>query len=415
MNNEKDSLVSKESMVAKDSLVPKDSLVSRLQVMKAVEALKSYVTKVSEMSSKKSLLAIQDDDDVQLQFTFKKIPKMNRSNVRVVLKHPTIGPTTSVCLFVKDVDKSREYDKTVRKYTEMFSSSGVKRQIEFFPLKKLKLEFSDFEAKRNLSNTYDVFLSDARITRLLPARLGKHFIGRRKFPIQVHLDAKQLNAEITKSLHTTQCVITGKGASCQMRVGLISQSGEDLVENILQCVDKLATSIPGGCVNIRNLVIRTKESKAVPLYLSLGSKDEVKFPKQRRTRQLVEAEDVTTVFDARVRVNSYGHVKLLSKTKAGQENKGTDDKVKVAKQQRSKKLLKSEDDRSLAPAQKKMKSPYTSADKIKSVDKTKPADRLKSVGKTKAVDKVRSVETVKSVDGDNVTRKSAKRRRVLEV
>ena len=49
---------------------------------------------------------------------------------------------------------------------------------QIFSLKRLKLEFGDFEAKRNLSNSYDVYLVDARISRLLPAYLGKHFIGR---------------------------------------------------------------------------------------------------------------------------------------------------------------------------------------------------------------------------------------------
>ena len=47
-------------------------------------------------------------------------------------------------------------------------------------MKKIKIECNDFEAKRHLSNLYDVFLCDSRIMRLLPAKLGKHFIGRKK-------------------------------------------------------------------------------------------------------------------------------------------------------------------------------------------------------------------------------------------
>lgn len=52
--------------------------------------------------------------------------------------------------------------------------------LQIFPLKKLKLEYGDFEAKRNLSNAYDVYLADSRIIRLLPTRLGKHFVGRHR-------------------------------------------------------------------------------------------------------------------------------------------------------------------------------------------------------------------------------------------
>ncbi len=48
-------------------------------------------------------------------------------------------------------------------------------------MKAIKLEYQPFEAKRNLSNMYDVFLADARIIRLLPGLLGKAFYGRKKY------------------------------------------------------------------------------------------------------------------------------------------------------------------------------------------------------------------------------------------
>ena len=51
---------------------------------------------------------------------------------------------------------------------------------QIMPLKRVKLEHSEFEKKRSLSNFYDVFLCDARIIHLMPEILGKHFIGRKK-------------------------------------------------------------------------------------------------------------------------------------------------------------------------------------------------------------------------------------------
>jgi len=180
-------------------------------------------------------------------------------------------------------------------------------------MKKLKLEFTDYEAKKNLSNMFDIYLADSRITRLLPAHLGKHFIGRSRFPMQVRLDSKHLSKEITNALHTTQCNISGKGASCQMRVGKITQTDAELTENIAACVDKLAGSVPGGSANIRNFVVRTTTSKSIPLYLSLDPKDEVEFAKRRRVKEVQTPEDVTTVLGAKVKVNSHGNVKLVNK------------------------------------------------------------------------------------------------------
>jgi len=48
------------------------------------------------------------------------------------------------------------------------------------PLKQLKLEYKEYESKRNLLGMYDTFLADARIVRLLPSHLGKHFFKQKR-------------------------------------------------------------------------------------------------------------------------------------------------------------------------------------------------------------------------------------------
>ena len=48
------------------------------------------------------------------------------------------------------------------------------------PLKQLKLEYKEYESKRNLLGMYDVFLADARIMRLLPSQLGRHFFKQKR-------------------------------------------------------------------------------------------------------------------------------------------------------------------------------------------------------------------------------------------
>jgi len=48
------------------------------------------------------------------------------------------------------------------------------------PLKQLKLEYKEYESKRNLLAMYDMFLADARIVRLLPSHLGRHFFKRKR-------------------------------------------------------------------------------------------------------------------------------------------------------------------------------------------------------------------------------------------
>lgn len=47
-------------------------------------------------------------------------------------------------------------------------------------MQTLKTEYKAFEAKRRLLASFDFFLADARIQRLLPTHLGRHFYSRKK-------------------------------------------------------------------------------------------------------------------------------------------------------------------------------------------------------------------------------------------
>ena len=73
---------------------------------------------------------------------------------------------------------------------------------QVIPLKALKLEYQPYEAKRNLSNMYDIYLADARIMRLLPPLLGKHFYGRKRCDPFVHANA---DAWLCSTLCDTRC------------------------------------------------------------------------------------------------------------------------------------------------------------------------------------------------------------------
>jgi len=56
----------------------------------------------------------------------------------------------------------------------------------------------------------------------------------------------------------------------QMTVGKLSQTTEQVTENILCCIGKLASSLPGGWNNIRSAHIKVQDSPAVPIYVSFG-------------------------------------------------------------------------------------------------------------------------------------------------
>jgi len=101
-----------------------------------------------------------------------------------------------------------------------------------------------------------------------------------------------------------------------MTVGNLSQTDSDVADNILKSIAALGDGIPGGFANIRNMVLKTVDSKSVPMYLSLGPKDEVILPKARRVKETPTPEDVSTVLNARVTVDSRGVLKIISTSKS---------------------------------------------------------------------------------------------------
>lgn len=51
---------------------------------------------------------------------------------------------------------------------------------QIIPLRQLKVEYKEFEAKRNLSRRVDVVLCDDTVLRFVPKFLGKHFYEKKK-------------------------------------------------------------------------------------------------------------------------------------------------------------------------------------------------------------------------------------------
>ena len=55
-----------------------------------------------------------------------------------------------------------------------------------------------------------------------------------------------------------------------IRVGHFDLKTNQIVENIMSTIDQLITALPGGAFNLRNIYIKTQDSMALPLYVSMG-------------------------------------------------------------------------------------------------------------------------------------------------
>ena len=91
-----------------------------------------------------------------------------------------------ICLFVKD--PQREYKNLIFNELSLNNNSSTGSNQSFkiakiIDISKLRKKYKEFEAKRILCNSFDLFLADERVLPLLPKLLGKYFFNKKKYGI----------------------------------------------------------------------------------------------------------------------------------------------------------------------------------------------------------------------------------------
>lgn len=293
-------------------------MAAHVDVKQVVESIKALRTIERKHQTKKSVKNVLHEDtaldhDVYLQFTLKKIP-YNKSTqwIRINLPHSLASEKSEICLFTGDLDKrDRRADSelTVDHYKELLADAGVTRNVEIIPLRQLRTEYTPYESKRNLCVGYDVFLGDSKILPVLHRLLGKTFFAKNKLPRRIDLSSKHLRRDIEAVLSSTELPLRGEGTASTVKVCNLEMSDADAAENVMAACEALACRLPGGWPNVLSLHIKTQKSPSVPLYMSFGSRHEIRLPKPRKPDDEVEG-DLSTIPGARVTVKHSGQVTL---------------------------------------------------------------------------------------------------------
>ncbi|XP_040297581.1 ribosomal L1 domain-containing protein 1 [Bufo bufo] len=250
------------------------------QVKKAAKALLAY----QKTKGRSNALLLNEHDRISILLTVWKIPNQTRA-YKIPLPHGIRPDTHDVCLFTKD-EPNMSVEQTEKLYKKLLSQHGITQITEIIPLKKMRKEYKQFEAKLRLLGSYDLFLADARIRRLLPALIGKHFYKEKREPQSVNLKSKNLSRELNRLIQGTQLHVTNKGCCYAIRVGHTGMKVEDIVENVLAVAKVVAEKLPMKWKNVKVLHLKTQSSMALPIYNS--SFDSLK------DLRLVKVEEVKT-------------------------------------------------------------------------------------------------------------------------
>ncbi|ODV91876.1 hypothetical protein CANCADRAFT_464 [Tortispora caseinolytica NRRL Y-17796] len=192
------------------------------RVAKAVTALLKHLNDKTE-GKKPSLLG--GEERVHVVITTNKFltDKKEFKPKKIDLKHP-ISEEPEICIFVKD--PQREYKNKL--------GDKVNRVVG---VSKLKGKFKSYEARRLLRNSFDLFLADDRIVRMLPKLLGRSFYGTGAVPVPVSIDG-DFEKKVEK-LKSCTFVTLAPGTCLDLRVGTTEQNPDWIVDNIISAVNEV--------------------------------------------------------------------------------------------------------------------------------------------------------------------------------
>ncbi|GLH11327.1 Ribosomal L1 domain-containing protein CG13096, partial [Gryllus bimaculatus] len=212
---------------------------------KVMESIKALLLLLEDNKTK---LFSDEGKDIYLQITSFKVPLTSPREIRVTLPHSILPETPDVCLFTSDLQKGRRIDHTptVEHFKELLREKGVTRISEVITLRQLKTEYEQYEMKRALCNSFDVFL----------------------LPVPIKLDAKNLKERVEQALHKSSYRVHNTGSLFVLKVAHNLLTPKQICENIMAAAKSLKKKFPGGWDNVLQLMIKGAKTIPVPFYLS---------------------------------------------------------------------------------------------------------------------------------------------------
>ncbi|NXX24845.1 RL1D1 protein, partial [Nicator chloris] len=298
-----------------------------LQVKKAVEALVAFARK----KAKGDALLLNDSESVHLLVTVWKVPQVAKV-IRIPLPHGIRPETTEVCLFTKD-EPNLSAEQTENLYKKLLLRNGVRSISQIISYKTLRKEYKMFEAKRRLLNSFDLFLSDDRIRRLLPSHLGKHFYEKKKAPLSVNLKAKDLAKELEKHIQGTTLPVNNKGCCYTTRIGHTGMKVDEILENIIAAAKVIGDKLPKKWKNVKILHLKTLKSVALPIFTAnISNLDELDKQPSLKKDEVKKAKPKKVKKTAKKLKSSQVTVTTESKAAAGTQKPVIKEKVEIVQE-----------------------------------------------------------------------------------
>ncbi|KAG4099167.1 ribosomal protein L1 [Neocallimastix lanati (nom. inval.)] len=239
-----------------------ESFIERNQIVKCSKAIHAFIQKERLNGNKdyldfvKSIWLVFDLDEFQETHKFK--PTL------IPLKHTLFDNDSEFFVITKDPQT---------KYKEMIEKQRIKKITRVVGISNLRSQLSNKDDRVQLYNDYDGVFADEKIIHLLPKILGPVFYNKKKQPMPINLQSKNLIKEFANAMNSTYLLLKHKGIT-SVKIATTDFSAKEIFENITYALDRIVAQIPGGFKHIRSIRMKTSDSIALVLYKRPEEDDE---------------------------------------------------------------------------------------------------------------------------------------------
>jgi len=133
---------------------------------------------------------------------------------------------------------------------------------KFLTINKIKTSYRQFEDRRKLASSFNLFIADDRIVTKLSRYLGKPFFEKKKQPIPIAME-RNIENQIKQVIFSTYHFVSA-GCVSNIKVAKPDFTATEIGENIVSVLQNFPLSIE----EIRSIYHTTSSSMSLPIYNS---------------------------------------------------------------------------------------------------------------------------------------------------
>ncbi|ORX84023.1 ribosomal protein L1 [Anaeromyces robustus] len=229
-------------------------VIERSQIVKCSKAIHAYIQRERLNGNKdyldflKAIWLVIEVDEIQSTHKFK--PTL------IPLKHSLYDKDSDFFVVTKDPQT---------KYKQLIEKERIKKITMVVGISNLRSKLKGKDDRVQLYNDYDGVFADEKIIHLLPDILGPVFYNKKKQPMPINLQSKNLLREFANAMNSTYLLIKNKGIT-SVKIATTEFSAKEIFENITYALDKIIAQIPGKFKHINSIRLKTSDSIALVIY-----------------------------------------------------------------------------------------------------------------------------------------------------